>query len=154
MKSEHVRLQRLLACLGDPSRFRVVVALMEKERCVTEIAGELELSQSCTTRHLQTLTREGIVVGQRSGKRVLFRLAADCPGLGRLLACFEDQALLDASRTPSLVGLHRERPDSVPDRGIRAAAAPRPSRPLSDEPVPAEPPRAQGVRDEIEDFLL
>ncbi len=69
------RFQRLLACLGDPSRFRVLEVLADGDRCVTEIAREVGLSQSCTTRHLQTLLREEVVVRTREGKRVLFRIA-------------------------------------------------------------------------------
>jgi len=53
--------QRVLACLGDPSRFRMVALLAGGDRCVTDIAREVRLSQSCTTRHLQVLLRHAIV---------------------------------------------------------------------------------------------
>jgi DNA-binding Lrp family transcriptional regulator len=56
----------ILACLGDSSRFRLVLSILEHERCVSELAGDVGLSQSCTTRHLQYLEREGIVVGVRA----------------------------------------------------------------------------------------
>jgi DNA-binding transcriptional ArsR family regulator len=78
-------MQRVLACLGDPSRFRLVHVLLQHDLCVSEIAGEIGLSQSCTTRHLQTLMREGLVIRSRSGKRVFFRIAGDHPHLARLL---------------------------------------------------------------------
>ena len=79
------RLQRLLACLGDPSRFRVLSVLVEGDRCVTEIAVRVRLSQSCTTRHLQTLQREGVVSRVRSGKRVFFRIVQSDPLVTRIL---------------------------------------------------------------------
>ena len=83
MNQPAARSRHLLACLGDPSRFRIVLSLLEADRCVTELAGEVALSQSCTTRHLQFLEREGIVRGDRQGKRVMFRLRPDRPTSAR-----------------------------------------------------------------------
>ncbi len=75
----------VLACLGEPSRFRLVRALAVSDRCVGELAEEVGLSQSCTTRHLQALERVGLVAGHREGRRVRFRLRADAPDLTELL---------------------------------------------------------------------
>jgi len=78
--------QLLMACLGDASRFRLVQALMPGARCVSDLAGDVGLSQSCTTRHLQALERRGVVIGAREGKRVMYRLCFDRPELAPLLA--------------------------------------------------------------------
>jgi DNA-binding transcriptional ArsR family regulator len=86
MIDEEFSSRRLLACLGDPSRFRLVVALRSGERCVSELALSVGLSQSCTTRHLQALQREGLVSGARSGKRVVFSLRMEEPGVEMLIA--------------------------------------------------------------------
>jgi DNA-binding transcriptional ArsR family regulator len=80
------RARRILACLGHRSRFRVVATLLSGDQCVTDLAGQIGLSQSCTTRHLQVLQREGIVEGARSGKRVVFRLCVDEPWITSLIA--------------------------------------------------------------------
>src|SRR6267142_296025 len=95
--------QRVLACLGDPSRFRMVALLAGGDRCVTDIAREVRLSQSCTHRHLQVLLRHAIVSRVRQGKRVLFRLRDDEPDMASLL----EWALL------------RSRPDMVLGPGPR-----------------------------------
>jgi DNA-binding transcriptional ArsR family regulator len=76
----------VLACLGVSSRFRLVKALAVADRCVGELADEVGLSQSCTTRHLQALERVGLVKGRREGRRVRFRLRAEAPGLGEFLS--------------------------------------------------------------------
>ncbi len=73
-----------MACLGETSRFRLARALMGGERCVSELAVEVGLSQSCTTRHLQALSREGLVRRRRDGRRVLFRLRAENRSAGEL----------------------------------------------------------------------
>lgn len=77
--------QTLLACLGEESRFRLVQALIGGARCVTDLAAEVGLSQSCTTRHLQSLERRKLVSGRRDGKRVFYRIREDDPGLLALL---------------------------------------------------------------------
>jgi ArsR family transcriptional regulator len=74
-----------MACLGDPSRFRLVQALIGGARCVTDLAAEVGLSQSCTTRHLQALERRNVVRGTRDGKRVLYRIRDDRPDLMPLI---------------------------------------------------------------------
>lgn len=75
----------LMACLGEESRFRLVQALIGGARCVTDLAAEVGLSQSCTTRHLQALERRQVVRGTREGKRVLYRIREDDPALLPLL---------------------------------------------------------------------
>lgn len=75
----------LLACLADTSRFRLVSALTVGDRCVTELARDVGLSQSCTTRHLQALRQAGLVSAERQGKRVVYGLKADEPRVSSLL---------------------------------------------------------------------
>jgi ArsR family transcriptional regulator len=76
----------LMACIGDASRFRLVQALCGGARCVTDLAMEVGLSQSCTTRHLQALERRHVVCGVRDGKRVMYHLRHEEPALVPLLA--------------------------------------------------------------------
>jgi len=151
MNQPAARSRHLLACLGDPSRFRIVLSLLEGDRCVTELAGEIGLSQSCTTRHLQYLEREGLVRGDRQGKRVMFRLRSDRPRVRELLAW------VTATPAPSPGGhggasLHGERP-SQGDGPVsrRKAGGSRPPRSPRRGPPPAfdHPPAVdlQGGRD-------
>ncbi|MBI1798377.1 MAG: metalloregulator ArsR/SmtB family transcription factor [Candidatus Eisenbacteria bacterium] len=85
MNARTVRPLDLLACLGDASRYELVLRLLDGERCVSDLARAVGLSQSCTTRHLQTLSRNGLVHGTRQGKRVLFKLCLERPAVGDLL---------------------------------------------------------------------
>ena len=78
--------RRYLACVSDPSRFRLILALSSGARCVTDLAQAVGLSQSCTTRHLQAMRREGIVEADRLGKRVMIRLALEGGALNPALA--------------------------------------------------------------------
>jgi DNA-binding transcriptional ArsR family regulator len=79
------RLQRRLACLGDPSRFRILATLLQSRPCVSELAQTVRLSQSCTTRHLQALTAAGVVRPEREGKRVVYVIRVDDPDIAQLV---------------------------------------------------------------------
>jgi len=79
------RLQRRLACLGDPSRFRILATLLQSRPCVSELAQTVRLSQSCTTRHLQALSAAGVVRPEREGKRVVYVIRSDDPDIAQLV---------------------------------------------------------------------
>jgi DNA-binding transcriptional ArsR family regulator len=158
------RTRRLLACLGDPSRFALAQALLPGERCVTELATLVGLSQSCTTRHLQALAREGLIRSRRDGKRVLCRLAHD-EATAAVLALVGNPAPAregaPAPRRPAPRRPRLELPGPIPpadDFGAHAGAADGPmSEPQLDsardrESVESAPRRAP-VPD-IDDYLL
>jgi DNA-binding transcriptional ArsR family regulator len=127
MEKAVLRVRRLMSCLGDPSRFRIVRALLERERCVTELAAAVGLSQSCTTRHLQALQREGLARGRRDGKRVMFRLCSDEPRVSALLRwATRGGKLPDAARAPRSPRANGKVSSraGVPANGSRRAAIP------------------------------
>jgi len=150
MDEHDARSRNILACLGDASRFRLVLSLLERERCVTELAAEVGLSQSCTTRHLQYLEREGLVRGARQGKRVMFQLRSDRARVRDLLA-WVTAASPDSSRErTSGADLHTEGPRGRALAGkVEAGPAPgaggEPARP-SPEPVMDGQPLNPGRR--------
>jgi DNA-binding transcriptional ArsR family regulator len=133
---------KLLACLGDPSRFSIVRTLASGRRCVTELAIDVGLSQSCTTRHLQALERAGIVRGQREGRRVTFGLSDD-PGHVVDLVSW-------ALRHETMVaGLAAEVPGSKSPRPRSGPGARRPRPPRRPDPGEAKPARADMVSKDI-----
>lgn len=128
-----------MACLGEGSRFRLVQALIGGARCVTDLAADVGLSQSCTTRHLQALERRQVVSGTREGKRVLYRIREDDPGLLPLLGW----ALSDPEVT---AGAQARRP-------ARSYPPLENTEPAPERRPPREPARRGGGSD-IEDYLL
>ena len=139
MNKREARSRDVLACLGDASRFRLVLSLLERERCVTELAFDVGLSQSCTTRHLQYLEREGLVRGVRHGKRVVFGLRTDRPRVRELLV-WVTASTPPAAPPGELSGAeihhdHRARHGAVGERRPRARRpVRRPAGPGSDGP--------------------
>jgi len=162
------RIRRLMSCLGEPSRFELVRLLARGERCVTDLAAEVGLSQSCTTRHLQALRREGLAEGRRDGKRVLFRLLAEEPHVADLIAW----AISARARPGALGGPRPTRDRSASSRRQALArqtttdsAPPPPSAPSATPATPATSPVREAVvvaatprrprpGGEIEEYLL
>jgi len=106
--------RRFLACLSDPSRFDLVTRLAAGPRCVTDLAVLIGLSQSCTTRHLQALLREEIVVAERRGRRVVYALRQEGDAIHPVLrwACEAgENGELESSATHGL-----------PSRAVRSTA--------------------------------
>jgi len=158
------RVATLLSSLADPSRLRVLGVLAEGDFCVSEIAGRIGLSQSCTTRHLQTLQKAGVLTRARDGKRVLFRIRSGDAELDRLLEVVLLRRPLSADRP-------RSHGPSVgpPVRQPQPTASARPSLPTtwspSDTPgasvasngAPEPPAASEDVAEpavELEDYLL
>lgn len=47
--------------LADPTRVRILAALLKNGLCVCELADALEMSQSTLSNHLQTLRKAGVL---------------------------------------------------------------------------------------------
>jgi rhodanese-related sulfurtransferase len=63
--------------LASGRRAEIVELLAQGERSVEQVAAELDQSVANTSHHLRTLARAGLVVGQRDGTHVRYRLASD-----------------------------------------------------------------------------
>lgn len=85
MTSERLQQHKadLLKALGQPTRLKILDLLAEGERCVCEIFPAVGGEQSNISRHLGFLRSRGIVVAERRGMRVFYRLAD--PKIAQLL---------------------------------------------------------------------
>lgn len=67
-------------CLSDPTRLDILKLVLQKENiCVCEITEQLELSQPKISRHLALLRNLSILLDQRKGQWVYYRLNPDLP---------------------------------------------------------------------------
>lgn len=82
---EATDIKRLFSALSDASRIRILNALGGGELCVCDIVELLALPQSTASRHLGVLREEGLVVAERRGKFVHYRLSEDRPAAEREL---------------------------------------------------------------------
>ena len=70
------QLADMFRLMGDPSRLRIILSCLHDPISVTEIAEQLELSQSLVSHHLRLLRAARVVASERRGKQI-FYVAAD-----------------------------------------------------------------------------
>jgi ArsR family transcriptional regulator len=73
-QSELYELSELFAILGDTTRLKIVLALIETELCVCDMAGFLRITKSAVSHHLRLLRNLRLVKFRRSGKMVYYSL--------------------------------------------------------------------------------
>lgn len=61
--------------LADPGRLKVLVALLEGEMCVCDLAAVSGASESTVSHHLRLLRAHRVVASRRSGRMAYYRLA-------------------------------------------------------------------------------
>jgi len=87
---------KVFKALGDPTRLRIVKLLENGELCVCQLIAVLNMGQSRISRHLSILKEAGLIVDDRKGKWVHYRLC--CKDASRnICSCLaglaEDQAV-------------------------------------------------------------
>ncbi len=71
-------LAKLMRTAGDESRLKILCAIFSHSKiCVSEIAQKLDLSVAIVSHHLQVMSREGLVIPVRDGKKVCYELPKD-----------------------------------------------------------------------------
>lgn len=64
----------LFKALSDPTRVRIIAALLEGERCVYDLAGALEMTHSAISHQLQLLRNLRVVRYRKEGRHVFYAL--------------------------------------------------------------------------------
>jgi DNA-binding transcriptional ArsR family regulator len=86
--SEHINITeeeqaRLLKCIGEVNRLRILKEILNEERCVTDIVNAIGKEQSLISHHLKHLKDCNIVVTQHRAKKIYYRLSH--PRLGKII---------------------------------------------------------------------
>lgn len=75
-ESSLLRVSATFKLLGDPTRARLLYALLESgEMCVCDLAAATDVTEATTSQSLRMLRATGVVVGRREGRMVYYRLA-------------------------------------------------------------------------------
>ncbi len=64
----------ICSALADPKRILLIYALAERPRSVNDLAEELGVSQPAASRSLKVLRERGLVIAQRQGTTLEYRL--------------------------------------------------------------------------------
>ncbi len=71
------QIAELFKGFADPTRVHILSLLARQERCVTEIAEEVQLSQSAISHQLRILKQMHLIKYRRDGKNLWYSLADD-----------------------------------------------------------------------------
>ncbi|MDO5734406.1 MAG: metalloregulator ArsR/SmtB family transcription factor [Eubacteriales bacterium] len=74
---ELFELAELFKNFADTSRIKILVALLDTELCVNDIAEAVELSQSAVSHQLRILKSSRLVRHRREGKQIFYTLDDD-----------------------------------------------------------------------------
>ena len=61
--------------LSDPNRLRLLVAMLDGELCVCDLAAVTSMTESATSHALRLLRAHRVVTARRHGRRAFYRLA-------------------------------------------------------------------------------
>ncbi|HEX4086321.1 MAG TPA: metalloregulator ArsR/SmtB family transcription factor [Chthoniobacteraceae bacterium] len=74
--------------LGNPSRLLIVDELARGERCVTDLTALVGSDTSTVSNHLAVLRNAGLVIDDRRGQQVFYKLGAPC--VSNVFHCLEE----------------------------------------------------------------
>ncbi|MGC7872129.1 ArsR/SmtB family transcription factor [Desulfosporosinus sp. SYSU MS00001] len=66
---------KVLKALGHPIRYKIVKFLLDEPKCVCKLTEDVEFSQSNLSQHLKILKEAGVLVSERVGLNVHYRIS-------------------------------------------------------------------------------
>ena len=67
----------LFGILSTPTRLRILNALCDKEKSVSELLAEIETTQPYLSQHLNLLYRAGVLAKRKEGTQVIYRVQSE-----------------------------------------------------------------------------
>jgi DNA-binding transcriptional ArsR family regulator len=101
-------LSRYFRVLGDPTRLRIVEALVERERTVSELVELLGAPQSRISNHLACLRWCRFVESERRGRTIVYRISDE-----RVVSLLELAASLAEPNCDHLASCRRIGPEWI-----------------------------------------
>lgn len=77
----------VLKALGHPTRLWMAEQLAGGEKCVCELAADIDADFSTISKHLSLLKQAGVVIDEKRGKQVYYRLKVPC--ILNMMPCVE-----------------------------------------------------------------
>ncbi len=78
----------VLKALGHPTRLWMAEQLAGGEKCVCEFVDKIDVDFSTISKHLSVLKQAGVVVDEKRGKQVYYRLKVPC--ILQFMPCIEE----------------------------------------------------------------
>ena len=68
---------QLIALLATPTRLKIISALCEQEKNVSELLAEIDTTQPNMSQHLAALHRKGVISRRREGAQIYYQLQSE-----------------------------------------------------------------------------
>jgi ArsR family transcriptional regulator len=78
----------ILKALGHPTRLWMAEQLAKGEKCVCEFVENIDADFSTISKHLTVLKQAGVVIDEKRGKQVYYRLKVPC--VLNFMPCIEE----------------------------------------------------------------
>lgn len=78
VKSHMVNRAKVMKALAHPSRLFIVEELSRGERCVCDLTEMIGADVSTVSKHLAVLRQAGLVLDERRGVQIFYRLRVPC----------------------------------------------------------------------------
>jgi ArsR family transcriptional regulator len=76
MAMDYEKDSTVLKALGHPVRLQIVAGLLETDGCnVNKMVSRLKIPQSTVSQHLATLRHAGVLVPEKNGVQICYRVA-------------------------------------------------------------------------------
>lgn len=95
LKSQFEERAKVMKAMAHPSRLMMVDALSDGELCVCDLQELVGHDMSTVSKHLRVLKQAGILVDERRGKQIFYRLKVPC--ILNFFECVE--SVIKANRT-------------------------------------------------------
>jgi DNA-binding transcriptional ArsR family regulator len=77
-KAQYAARARVIKAMAHPSRLLIIDELSRREHCVCELTAMVGADTSTVSKHLSVLRNAGLVVDERRGAMVYYRLRVPC----------------------------------------------------------------------------
>ncbi|MCW0217371.1 MAG: metalloregulator ArsR/SmtB family transcription factor [Prosthecobacter sp.] len=78
----------VMKALAHPSRMLIAETLMSGEKCVCDLQALVGADMSTVSKHLTLMRQAGVLVCEKRGLNIYYRLACSC--LGTFLRCLDE----------------------------------------------------------------
>ncbi len=89
----------LFGVLATPMRLRILGALCDKEKSVSQLLQEIDTTQPNLSQHLNLLYRAGVLARRKDGTQVIYRVQSEKTVALCRMVCTQIAAELDAPET-------------------------------------------------------
>jgi DNA-binding transcriptional ArsR family regulator len=101
----------LFALLSTPIRLKIISAVCQGEKNVTELLSEIETTQPNMSQHLATLYRSGVLSKRRDGTQIYYKLQSE--RVATLCRAVCTQVAIELDGGEQLAPAERLRPTAV-----------------------------------------